>query len=321
MVLLSALGGRADARAVAELDDADCARCHEVVAQQWEASQHRSSFSDRSFQTAFALEPRPFCRSCHAPQVASTDIEPTAVVGVGCVSCHVREGAVLATQTTAPAPHSVVRDPEFGTARACEGCHQFEFPDAELRDGIALMQSTIDEHADSPFADRGCAQCHMPLEGGVRSHRFGASRDPGMLSSALRVEAQRTAPESFTITLRAAKVGHAVPTGDLLRRLEVGVEIVGDEERSARRYLARHFGPRVQSSGVVLKAELRDDRVPADGGPRIVRLNLHGSRQREVRWWVAHQRVAHQRSRDERDAAIDGEVVLASGVFDEETAR
>ena len=46
-------------------------------------------------------------------------------------------------------------------------------------------------------------------------------------------------------------------------------------------------------------------------------LRVPGSAGAPVRWWVAYQRVAHQRSFDEADAVIDGELELAAGVLEE----
>ncbi len=307
--------GAADPAALEWTDNASCEGCHPVVAAQWAGSQHRSAFTDASFQTALAIEPRGFCRSCHAPEqaVKQTDTTPAARLGVACVTCHLEAGSVLATQgASTEAPHPLTRSASFSTASACAGCHEFAFPDSGLRDAPELMQSTLQEHASSRFAGASCASCHMPRVDGVRSHAFGASRDPAMLRQSVRVEAVRTA-KGVELVLRAGEVGHAVPTGDLLRRLEVGAEVDGAPPR--RRFLARHFGPRQQAHGLVVLGELRDDRVPADGTPRRVRLDLANASGREIRWWVKYQRVAHQRSVRESDALLDAEVVLADGVL------
>ena len=86
--------------------------------------------------------------------------------------------------------------------------------------------------------------------------------------------------------------------------------LVDGEGPSRRRFLARHFGDRVQRSGVRLREELHDDRVPPDG-ERVVELTVPDAEGRPIRWWVEYQRVAHQRSFDEADAALDGVVTLA----------
>lgn len=315
--LLAQLGAT-DPTAVEWTDNAACEGCHPVVAAQWAGSQHRTAFTDASFQTALAIEPSGFCRGCHAPEqpAAVTEATAAAKLGVACVTCHLEAGSVLATTAaSSEAPHPVTRRPSFSTASACAGCHAFPFPDSGLRDAPEMMQSTLQEHAASPFADWSCASCHMPEMGGVRSHAFGASRNPAMLRQAVRVEAVRTA-EGVELVLRAGEVGHAVPTGDLLRRLEVGAEVDGAPPR--RRFLARHFGPRTQAHGLVVWGEFRDDRVPADGTPRRVRLTLPDAPGQEIRWWVKYQRVAHQRSVRESDALLDAEVLLANGALPSE---
>ena len=295
---------------MASLENADCVRCHEAEGAQWEVSQHHSAFSEETFQTAHALEPQAFCRGCHAPEADAGEVAmtPAAELGIACVTCHVREDAIVTglAHDPRPAPHAVVREADFGT-ESCRSCHQFEFPDSALRDKPELMQSTMDEHAASRFADRSCVDCHS-------SHRFAGSRDPEMLKSAVEVAAERDGPGTVTVTLRAGHVGHAFPTGDLLRRLEVGATTVGGE-RTTRRFLARHFGRKRQSSGIALRGELADDRVPANGEPRRVTLRVPDAAGREIRWWVRYQRVAHHRSFDPAGALLDADVELAAGVL------
>jgi hypothetical protein len=178
------------------------------------------------------------------------------------------------------------------------------------------MQSTISEHRASPAAALPCAGCHMLGADGRRSHRFSASRDEALLRDAVRVSARRVGDRQVEVNLASRVDGHAFPTGDLFRRLEVLVEAVGPGEAleaTASRYLARHFpvrklapdAPRVRSVGV-------DDRLRHE--PIAVLFDL-GERARGVplRWRVAYQRVAHPRSDDELEAALEGEVVLAQG--------
>ncbi|MEZ4381309.1 MAG: multiheme c-type cytochrome [Nannocystaceae bacterium] len=298
--------------------DAACVACHPTVAAEWWSSQHRSAFTEPTFQEAHALEPHAFCRGCHAPQQdpAIDQVTPAAIVGVGCLSCHVADGVILAgegTAGTSASPHPLRRDPGLGAA-ACGRCHQFAFPDDGLRERPLLMQATIDEHAASRRSDRSCAACHMPKGAdGRRSHAFAASRDPAALRRALRVEADRVDARRIRVTLRAGEVGHAVPTGDLLRRLEVGAALPGRAAQSSRRYLARHFGQRRQASGIVVRDELGDDRVPGDGRPREVLLEVDGAEGEAIDWWVRYQRVSHRRRLDPAGDAIAGMIEVAAG--------
>lgn len=303
------------------LDHEACLSCHPVEAAQWQGSPHQTSFTEATFQTALTLEPRAYCRRCHAPEVDPARPATTgrAELGIACTTCHVHEGTILAAPgaaaSDADAPHAIRRSRSFTTASACARCHEFPFPDNALRDHPLAMQRTVSEHAASRFAERSCADCHMPRdEDGRRSHAFLASRDPEFVRSAVRVEVQRMDATTLRVTLHPAEVGHAVPTGDLLRRIEVGAAAVATagEGPARRRFLARHFGNRVQRNGARVRDERRDDRVPPDG-PRVVELTVPEAEGHPIRWWVEYQRVAHQRSFDEADAVLDGSISLAEG--------
>jgi hypothetical protein len=175
------------------------------------------------------------------------------------------------------------------------------------------MQTTITEHAASAAASRSCAACHMPHgAGGRRSHAFAASRDPDLLRRAVDVRASRAGATAARITLTPRDVGHALPTGDLFRRLEISAEAAGPDEMSlggAVRYLARHWELDPRKVGRRL---VRDDRLA--GGAVDIELDLGAAaRGREIVWRVAYQRVAHPDGIDTREAEIDGEITLASG--------
>lgn len=254
------------------------------------------------------------CERCH--------VEVLGELGTGCVTCHLADEGVLAAQGGAASessPHPVVRDGRLDGDAACAHCHEFAFPDSGRPLGPDVpMQSTISEHRASPAAGESCASCHMPrhVEGGHRSHRFASSRDEARLRAAVHVEASRTSSTSATITLRSNVRGHAFPTGDLFRRLEVLVEAVAPGEvlvASEASYLARHFplvsaspgGPRHRSIGV-------DDRLGA--APRTLSVDLGpAAAGLPLRYRVSYQRVAHPRSEDELASELDGEVELASG--------
>lgn len=49
-------------------DNEECVACHPEVAAQWEGSLHQQAFVDPHVELALTREPRPFCRSCHAPE-------------------------------------------------------------------------------------------------------------------------------------------------------------------------------------------------------------------------------------------------------------
>ena len=299
-----------------------CEGCHADVAAEWRSSQHRTAFTDPTFQKALAVEPKAFCRDCHAPEdpdAARPDGPQT--LGVACVTCHLAGDAVLAAPKPglSRAPHRVARMAAFGSAAACAGCHEFSFGDDERREAPLLMQRTAAEHAASDHADRSCADCHMPRgAGGRRSHAFASTRDPASHERAIVARVERTGETSLRVELEAIGVGHAYPTGDLFRRVAVEAEVVGSDYQriaSAERFLGRHFTTGTDLRGEPIRVEVRDNRVGARPGERtVVDLQL-GERARgfPIGWRVSLDRVLHVSDHREAAAVIGDRVVLASG--------
>lgn len=321
--------GRARGLAMAQ-KNRECERCHAEVASEWRASPHRRSDLDPAYQRALAREPLPFCRSCHAPEADPAGPAPRELseLGVGCVTCHLDGDRVLAAPSTRPgperAPHAVRRDAGFASERACASCHEFPFPDSALRLEPELMQSTVSEHAKSPLAERSCASCHMPRVGGRRHHGFRSQRSQTALRSAVRVRATRIGPQGLALELESVGVGHALPTGDLFRRLELSVEAVGDDYASVARsvrYLTRHYQP-LGRAGVPRRV-LEDDRLGADGTTRT-RITFElpvEARNLPLAWRVAYQRVEHPRGVNDESAVLESEVVLAEGILPAEMSE
>jgi hypothetical protein len=236
---------------------------------------------------------------------------------VGCVTCHVVGDDVLAIPRGGPetggrAPHGLVRDARFASADACASCHEFPFPGAMGRTRAELMQSTVSEHRASEASGASCASCHMPVDAdGRRTHAFRASRDEALLREAVRVEAERTSPTQVRFRLTPIGVGHAFPTGDLFRRVEISAEAFGADNlviSGQRRYLTRHFELR---KGVHGKHLVSDDRLE---GPRTILIDLgEEAVGHPVAWRVAYQRVAHPEGATHEDAVLEADVELARG--------
>lgn len=306
-----------------------CESCHVDIAAEWQRSLHRASHTDPAYQRALAIEPLPFCQGCHAPEANPNAPVPAAVgkLGVGCVTCHWTGHEVLA----APRPeivndrveaHSIVRDARFAGTPACASCHEFAFPDSGRRGAPELMQSTITEHAMSSNANRSCADCHMPLvvdKPGAKPHRshvFDASRNAAMVRRAVSIVATRIGPTTARIAIESNGAGHAFPTGDLFRRIEVHVDAVGAEYQSvasATRYLMRHFAEKRHGAGIV-RYVYADDRplvspmiIDFDLGPAAAALPLA--------YRIAYQRVEHPRSEKPEDSVVEGEIVLSEGML------
>ncbi|MEO7330235.1 MAG: multiheme c-type cytochrome [Minicystis sp.] len=299
-----------------------CERCHPSIAAEWRTSLHRDAHSDPAYRRALAIEPLAFCRGCHAPE-ADPRAEPPAALGamgVGCVTCHLVGDTVLAAPTSSPrgkAPHPVAREARFAGTGACAGCHEFAFPDRALRRQPELMQSTVTEHDRSSAAGTACAACHMPEAAGHRSHAFAGTRDEATMRAAVRVSAERSGPSTVRLTLDPVGVGHALPTGDLFRRLEIHAEAEGSDHQviaDARRYLTRHFRDERTPKGDLLRSVAFDDR-PLGGAMRL-ELGLDAAATTfPIAWRVTYQRVEHPRSEREDDSLVESEVVLAQGVL------
>lgn len=258
-----------------------CSGCHREIVDEWRASFHRRSWTNEWFQSSYASEPRDFCRGCHAPLAGGEEPrELAAAEGVACAVCHTNV-------------HGSKPDPRLSTSELCAGCHEFRFQSHADGETVApLMQSTVSEGNGS-----ACRTCHMPIvtdETGKphRSHRFDGSSQ-AMLSRALRVsvEAKRVGADvelTFTLTARA---GHAVPTGDLFRRLEIEAK---SGDRTSTVNLARAFksvpGHDDEGHEGWIRRDLRDLRV-LPGAPRVVRLRLIAKPDAEIAWSIAHVRA------------------------------
>ncbi|MBK8589862.1 MAG: hypothetical protein IPN77_12150 [Sandaracinaceae bacterium] len=107
-----------------------------------------------------------------------------------------------------------------------------------------MQQATFTEWRASRAGRQGlaCVGCHMPRRAdGHFDHRMpGASAE--LLARAVRVRcAPPATPTGVTVqvTLRTQEVGHALPTGDIFRRLIVQAEA---RQRRTSTELRRYFG-------------------------------------------------------------------------------
>ncbi len=271
-------GPRPRVEPIAGLDDATdagCERCHAEIAAEQAGSLHRSAWTNDYFARAYALEPAPFCRKCHAPG-ADPAREPSLAekhAGVGCTSCHVAGDAVVGARGAAAREggHAVLGDPRLATAAACGGCHQFSFPGPP---GAATgpMQDTLGEHARSIGAATPCQQCHMPEVQGAggathRSHAFQVQGDRAMLGRAVTVTRASLDRGLVRVTLAPGAIGHAFPTGDLFRRVEVRAYPVDSAGRrlaaGSVAVLERTFSATPVGHDALVQVERSDTRLAA----------------------------------------------------------
>ena len=187
------------------------------------------------------------------------------------------------------------------------------------------MQATIQEHEQSSASNVPCADCHMPSVGSGptqhRGHAFPGGHDSEFVRGGLRVRAERRDANRVLLVLQTERVGHAFPTGDLFRRLEVSAEAIGNDYQvvaRARRYLSRHWSEK-QPLARVPRRVTSDDRATNVPLEMELELRAEGSANAAavaalpVAWRVAYQRVEHPRSEAERDSVLDGEIEIASG--------
>ena len=305
--------------AVARNDE--CVACHADIAAEWQASMHREAYTGVEFQHSLRREPLPFCRGCHAPEADARRPEPQlAAIGVACVTCHLPAGDAVLSARPADAPrladHPVLRTPEFARPQACAGCHEFKFPDR--RPVPEYMQTTIREHAATTHSDRSCADCHMPRAAdGHRTHNFSASRDEGWMRSVIDIRAARPAANrvELTLDLRDDLVGHAFPTGDLMRRLTVQVEPDRPgRDTPQRRYLTRHWTNSRPAKGPSIRTEALDDRLRPGEPPRVITFDLSPEHAAlPIRWRVDYERVESFVGASDDGAIVVGGLHLADG--------
>ena len=297
---------------------AACASCHAEIVREREASPHRRAYSNRWFQAGYSVDHRAFCRDCHAPLHEGSDPAPGSLAfdeGIGCAGCHERAGEHPSAE-----PRADFND------RVCADCHQFRFPEARMAvqfDPHEWMQRTEAEWRESGVAQT-CTECHMAPNGSRREHTFAVLAEPRLLAAAVAIEGAsewRGDSTEVSVSLTARGAGHAVPTGDVFRALELSVWIDGAEPQ--RRLLMRRFGtmlgfdPAAGFSGTL--GEVEDSRVPARGA-RTERFLFEGRAE------VVHYRLDYLRANPAQAAAqglspIDNRIPLLEGLIVRGTER
>lgn len=279
-----ALSGEVDP----DLFDAACERCHVSEARTHAASAHASAFSDEVFQAEWAAHAQPECVRCHAPLADPEHPEGEAAArGISCTVCHLRGGSVLSVHAAPGAPHPITVDASLGTSEACATCHEFTFASVAPTpyDEAGMLQGTLSEWHE--VEERGtCQSCHLRDERDRVTHAMAGAREPALLARALSVEASaRVVGDHTEVTLLLrSEAGHAVPTGDMYRRLEVRAWVDGHSRATASRVLMRRFS---RLDGVLRQVE--DDRVPPLGERRVVLALPDAPRAARVHWQITWQ--------------------------------
>lgn len=291
-----------------DLRDEACMRCHVDDARHWETSAHHTSFTNEIFQAEWRLHEQAACVRCHAPLADPEAPQGEAALnGISCAVCHVRDGAVLSAHASPEAPHPITVDTSLSTSEACAHCHDFTFASVAPTpyDDAEMLQGTMREWHE--VEGRGtCQHCHM-AEG---NHAMPGARDASLLARALTVEASAALVDGeteVTLTLMS-QAGHAVPTGDMFRRLEVEAWPTTHNAAHVSTTLMRHFD---RAHGEM--HQVRDERVPANA-PRVVTLTL--PRTRRVAWRITWQALDPQVAASNWIPEEDASRVVAEGVIE-----
>jgi hypothetical protein len=205
----------------ADLDPEACGACHVRELLDWKASWHAGAMGPGVTGQLVGMDDAAAvakCQRCHAPLAEQDPASPAYVAalredGLTCAGCHVRAWTRYGPPKGAPAmdgaPHGgfVARD-EFGDARFCEACHDFESDDKALFG--KRIQETWAEWKASRYAAEGvtCQGCHMP-EG---RHLWKGVHDPEMVTRAVRAEASFGPGPAGRVTVTNVGAGHRLPT-------------------------------------------------------------------------------------------------------------
>lgn len=302
--------------------DARCARCHDEIAAEWRGSLHHRAWLNPYFMRSYALEPTPFCRKCHAPSADPAAEPPPEAreAGIGCTTCHVIPAGIVGSRGVARRPdaHEVIGDPRMATPAACGNCHDFAFPgppDAPP----APMQDTLEEHKRSGHAATPCQGCHMPLvpsrAGPMhRSHGFRVQGDRAMMARAVVVKSAALSQGEVRLEIAPGAIGHAFPTGDLYRQVEVRamrIDAAGRALGSAASVtLGRTFGPARHGSEMIPRVQRSDTRLV---GPRTIALPVPPESKR-ARWQIVWQKMPPSLAARLGMPMADQETVVVEGV-------
>lgn len=341
---------------LAAISSESCSVCHAEIAREWSRSLHHASWKDPVFQKAYDIEPKAFCRGCHAPEAdpSSTPSITAQNEGVGCVSCHESRGHIVGHTTRSSTPvasssasvdapwaapaapdHDVRGEAWLATSDACEGCHQFNFPKDARQVVPSPMQNTHAEWRASSHANTPCQGCHMPWVEGAQgqkhhNHDFRVVGDAALLRRALRASAERSSTTQVTLKVESGWIGHALPTGDMFRRLQVRATAIDPKLGAAQGStppvdLARTFRdipvhPDSKTDFTTQRVEGRDTRIGPPGTPtdhREIVLDVRGATaSTRVHWEVVYQRMMTPLAESFGMNQVEDELVLASGDLD-----
>ncbi|TGK61870.1 hypothetical protein EHQ27_15560 [Leptospira wolffii] len=256
----------------------DCGTCHKTVYQNWSASRHKEAHTNQIYRHSFSLEPIQWCENCHVPLRNGKELYLNAE-GISCNVCHVRSGKIIVSRTP-DASHNILfheysQVKDFGSAKLCESCHQFNFPNAkslsspkkEIVYSDLNMQGTFEEWSSSGISQESdCIDCHVS-PGTERSHSFQGGHSISELKKSFEIQVEYVGPKTIAIRVVSLGIGHAFPTGDLFRtlRLKVYSDSGKFREEFLLRKLYRNKLPHEKNIMAAPKILEADSRIPPPG--------------------------------------------------------
>lgn len=302
--------------------DDRCGDCHAEIAAEWKESLHRRAWDNEYFARAYTLEPLAFCRGCHAPLADSAAEPPPEAqhVGVGCTSCHVVSAGIVGTHALAAQEngHEVIGDSRLGTSAACGRCHDFAFPGSRLPE-IDRMQKTMHEHAVSAHSTKSCQECHMPLVPSQKGpahhkHDFRVMGDRDFMARAVLVNHSEIKDDALHLELALGTIGHAFPTGDLYRRVDVRAFAIDTKGKTmgnpSSHVLRRVFGPAFEGPNKPVPIEREDGRL---NGQKHIVLPLPKGTTR-ARYEIVWQRLPPEMAKKFGMNMRDQEMIVIEGL-------
>jgi len=290
---------------------------------------------------------RAHCIQCHAPTLhydPKLDLSSDVVQeGVTCDFCHsvqkmapdnqakpfvvelgrLKRGPLKDSQSPV---HETRQAELFENGALCGGCHEM----SNLLNTPVI--TTYSEWRDGYYGKKGtaaCPDCHMPLSAGttvtsslvktkrmINLHSFPGGQSRVQLHDALELsllhETRQYGTMKVKLGLTNSGVGHAIPTGNPLRKIEVEFRAEGSFGKllhEAKVELAKHFGdksgkPVTTDVGILLDATqvLADDRV-APGETRELTFEFSAPDEKilveATAWYVYENQHFPERSRRE----------------------
>jgi hypothetical protein len=181
------------------------------------------------------------------------------------------------------------------------------------------MQKTMIEHAQSANSSKPCQDCHMPLVASQagpphRKHDFRVMGDNEFMSRAIVVDKAEIKDDSLHLDLLLGTIGHAFPTGDLYRRVDVRATAVDGSDKpignGSSYILRRTFGPAFEGPNKAVPIEREDGRLL---GPKHIVLPLPKGTKR-AKYEIVWQRLPPEMANKFGMKMNEHEMVVRKGI-------